>query len=206
MAKNRNDYFKLVEEQIKCCVEASELLVEIIGNYSLESIGEERERMHAIENKADELHHDILTKLTAEFITPIDQEDIVQLVQIVDDVTDALDEVVLELYMFHIDSVPQYAVKISKIVSRCVKALSEAVDELKNFKKPEKLRKLLVDVNTIEGEADNAYVEAIHNLFATETDSKKLITFKSVYECLENCCDICEHASDVVEQIIMKNT
>lgn len=29
---------------------------------------------------------------------------------------------------------------------------------------------------------------------------------KAVYDSLENCCDLCEHAADVIEQIIMKNT
>ena len=29
---------------------------------------------------------------------------------------------------------------------------------------------------------------------------------KAIYESLENCCDLCEHASDVIEQIIIKNT
>ena len=206
MAKNKNDYFKLTEQQIETCVEASELLMQILSNYSQESLLENRSKMHDIEHKADEIYHDILTRLSAEFITPIDQEDILHLVQIIDDITDALDEVVLECYMLHIDTLPPNAADFSRIVDRCVKASAEAIKELKNFKKPEKLHTLLVEVNTIEGEADAVYVEAIHKLFESETDSKKLIGHKAIYECLENCCDLCEHAADVIEQIIIKNT
>ena len=77
---------------------------------------------------------------------------------------------------------------------------------MKNFKKPEALRKLLVEVNTIESDADNIYVEAIHELFEKETESKVLISSKAIYESLENCCDLCERAADVIEQIIIKNT
>ena len=206
MAKVKNDYFKLVEKQVEYCVQASDLLANILNNYSPENLNAQREEMHKIEQQADEIHHDILTRLSAEFITPIDQEDIVHLVQIIDDVTDALDEVVLDFYMFHIDKAPADAPTLAKIVNRCVTALQEAVKELKNFKKPDTLRKLLVKVNSIEGEADNAFVEAIHNLFGTETESKVLIGSKAIYESLENCCDLCEHASDVIEQIIIKNT
>ena len=43
--------------------------------------------------------------------------------------------------------------------------------EMNNFKKPEKLRSLLVEVNTIEGEGDRAYVEATHELFGSTTDA-----------------------------------
>ncbi len=206
MAKNKNDYFKLAQQQAEFCVQASELLEEILCNYSVDNIAEQHEKMHVIENKADELHHDILTRLSAEFITPIDQEDILHLVQIIDDVTDALDEVVLECYMFHINEMPQGVDEFSKTVNRCVKALSTAIKELKNFKKPDTLRRLLVEVNTVEGEADVLYAQAIHKIFVEETDTKKLIINKSVFESLESCCDLCEHAADIVELIIIKNT
>jgi uncharacterized protein Yka (UPF0111/DUF47 family) len=206
MAKVKNDYFKMIEQQVSYCVEASEMLEAILSNYSAGSIAGQQEKMHSIEQKADELHHEILTKLSVEFITPIDQEDILHLVQIIDDITDELDEVVLEFYMYNIETMPDYAVDISRIVSRCVKDLYEAAAELKNFKKPDKLRKLLVSVNTTEGQADALYVEAIHKLFASSVDAKTLIGTKMVYESLENCCDLCEHAADVIEQIIIKNT
>lgn len=204
--KNKNDYFQLIESQVACCVEAAELLENIMSHYFSGSVSEQRNRMHDIEHKADEIYHDMLRKLSAEFITPIDQEDIVHLIQIVDDVTDALDEIVFEFYMYHIEETPTFAAEISKIVRRCVAALYEAAKELKNFKKPEKLRVQLVEVNTIEGEADEAYTKAIHHLFGSESDAKKLIGHKAIYESLENCCDLCEHAADVIEQIIIKNT
>ena len=206
MAKNRNDYFELVKTQVSYCVQASVLLEDILGSYATCNLEEQREHMHDIQHKADEIHHDILSSLSAEFITPIDQEDILRLVQIIDDVTDALDEVVLECHMFHIAELPQGVHAFGKIVNRCVKALYEAAGELKSFKKPEKLRSLLVQVNTIEGEADAAYSEAIYKLFGEETDARKLIGGKAVYDCLENCCDLCEHAADVIDQIIIKNT
>ncbi len=206
MAKIKNDYFKMIEAQCACCVEASEMLEAIFSNYSAGSIAGQQEKMHVIEHRGDEIHHDIMTRISSEFITPIDQEDIVHLVQIVDDITDELDEIVLEFYMYGIVTMPEYAVEICKVVSRCVKALYEALAELKNFKKPEHLRTLLVSVNTIEGEADALFAEAIHKLFAQDVDAKTLIGTKAIYESLENCCDLCEHAADVVEQIVIKNT
>lgn len=206
MAKNKNDYFKLAEQQMEACVEAVRYLEEIMEEYSADTLSEKRSRMHAIESRADEIYHDILTRLSSEFITPIDQEDILHLVQIIDDVTDAVDEVVLECYMFHVETLPEYAASLQQIVQNCVLALYDAIRELKNFKKPKRLRELLVRVNTIEGEADAAYVEAVHHLFGEETDCKKLIAHKAIYECLENCCDLCEHAGNVIEQIVIKNT
>ena len=118
MAKNKNDYFKLVKEQVEYCVQASDLLMEIINDFSSSSIPEQKEKMHEIENKADDMQHGILTRLSREFITPIDQEDILALVQIIDDVTDALDEVVMDFYMYNIGEMPEGAPALAEICGR----------------------------------------------------------------------------------------
>lgn len=206
MAKKNNDYFELIKKQTACCVEASNLLEEILCRYQVKKINEYREKMHEIEHRADGIHHDILNKLSTEFITPIDQEDILRLVQIIDDITDALDEVILDMYMYHIHIIPKRVGELSKIVNRCVKALDEAATELKNFKKREALHALLVKVNDIETEADEVYIEAIHKLFGSEVDGKTLTGAKAIYEALESCCDLCENAADIIEQVIIKNT
>lgn len=206
MAKKNNNYFELIKNQSAKCVEASNLLEEILCKFNPESVNAYRAEMHAVENAADNIHHDILDKLSTEFITPIDQEDILRLVQIIDDITDALDEVILDVYMYHVDVIPEKTAELSKIVNRCVKALYAAAAELKSFKKPDSLRGLLVKVNDIEIEADNVYTEAIYRLFATAADGKTLLGAKAIYEGLENCCDLCEHAADVIEQVIIKNT
>ena len=206
MKKKNNDYFALIQNQTECCVEAANLLEEILGKFDKGYIENYRSQMHEIENRADEIHHDILRKLSIEFITPIDQEDILHLVQIIDDITDALDEVILDIYMYHIKEISPKTKEIAGVVNRCVRALNEAAAELKNFKKRDSLHDLLVKVNDIEIEADRIYVDAIYELFGSDADDKTLIGQKKVYEGLENCCDLCEHASDVIEQVMIKNT
>ncbi len=206
MAKKNNNYFELIVKQSSYCVEASNLLEEILCKFNSESVGAYRKQMHEIENAADEIHHDILNRLSTEFITPIDQEDILHLVQIIDDITDALDEVILDIYMYHIAIMPKMISELSKSVNQCVNALYEGITELKNFKKPDILRTKLVSVNDIEACADEIYIEAMHELFATQKDTKALFGAKAIYESLENCCDLCEHAADVIEQVIIKNT
>ncbi len=206
MAKKNNDYFELIKHQVSYCVEASNLLEEILCGFDSSRIQEYRSKMHELEHTADEVHHDILNRLSTEFITPIDQEDVLRLVQIIDDITDALDEVILDIYMYHIDQIPKKTEELSQIVNRCVCALQEATDELKNFKKPETLRSKLVKVNDIECEADAVYTAAIYKLFDETTDIKTLLGGKAIYEGLESCCDLCEHAADIIEQVIIKNT
>ena len=206
MAKIKNDYFKLIEQQTYYCVQASTLLSEILCNYTASSIPNQRDKIHKFEQAADELGHDILTHLSVEFITPIDREDILHLVQLIYNITCALDKVILEFYMFNITETPTFVPSISKVVDRCVKVFYEAVKELKNFKKPTALHKLLVDVSSIKCKADAIYIDAIHNLFANEKNSARIIAHKSIYESLVDCCSQCKFSADVIAQIVVKNT
>ena len=206
MVKNKNDYFKLMVTQMSFCVKASELLCSVMSRFDAVAVQSSGDKMHSIEHEADRVYRDILTRLSTEFIAPIDHEDILRLVQIIDDVTDGLDEAMMDLYMYRVQKAPSEASRCAALVNDCVKELAFAVDELKNFRKPLKLREHINKINAIEAEADRLYVEAIHVLFGSDAGTKELLGAKAIYEGLENCCDLCEHAADTIEQIILKNT
>ncbi len=206
MAKKTNEYFLLIEQQAAICVEAAALLENILTEYSAAGMAVRRVEMHAVERRADGICHDIRNRLSAAFITPIDQEDILHLAQLLDDVTDALDEVALECYMFRLAELPAGAPAFAGLTHRCVGKLCEAAIELRNFRSSGRLRALLAEVNTLEEQADDAYATAIHDLFAEDAAPRTLIAGKAIFDCMEACCDLCGHAADVMDQIIIKNT
>lgn len=206
MAKKTNEYFLLIEQQAAICVEAAALLENILTEYSAAGMAVRRVEMHAVERRADGICHDIRNRLSAAFITPIDQEDILHLAQLLDDVTDALDEVALECYMFRLAELPAGAPAFAGLTRRCVGKLCEAAIELRNFRSSGRLRALLAEVNTLEERADDAYATAIHDLFAEDAAPRTLIAGKAIFDCMEACCDLCGHAADVMDQIIIKNT
>lgn len=206
MAKKTNEYFLLIEQQAAICVEAAALLENILTEYSAAGMAVRRVEMHAVERRADGICHDIRNRLSAAFITPIDQEDMLHLAQLLDDVTDALDEVALECYMFRLAELPAGAPAFAGLTRRCVGKLCEAAIELRNFRSSGCLRALLAEVNTLEEQADDAYATAIHDLFAEDAAPRTLIAGKAIFDCMEACCDLCGHAADVMDQIIIKNT
>ena len=206
MAKKTNEYFLLIEQQAAICVEAAALLENILTEYSAAGMAVRRVEMHAVERRADGICHDIRNRLSAAFITPIDQEDMLHLAQLLDDVTDALDEVALECYMFRLAELPAGAPAFAGLTRRCVGKLCEAAIELRNFRSSGRLRALLAEVNTLEEQADDAYATAIHDLFAEDAAPRTLIAGKAIFDCMEACCDLCGHAADIMDQIIIKNT
>lgn len=205
--KQTNDYFKTMQQQVALSAKAAKLLSAILADYKPEDANKHRIAMHQIEHDGDEVRHEALHKLSREFITPIERDDIVQLVQIIDDVTDAIEDVPLDLYMFDVQQPPACTLALCTLVERCVDALAKAIGELHNFKRSSTLKHLLVEVNDIESEADDAYREAVRELFTTEgLTHKACYGIKAMYDALESCCDLCERAADVIENVVMKNT
>ena len=204
--KTHCDYFTMMENQVAYCVKAAEMLQDHLLHFKPTETSQRLGNMHALEHEADDVKHELLRKLSQEFITPIERDDILQLVQIIDDVTDAIDDVAIKLYMLNVQSVPPEASVLAAVVVRCTRALAAAMAELRNFKKPERLEKLVIEINNIESEADNIYIEAVHTLFCSGQTSLSALSIREIYECLETCCDLCEHAADVLENTIMRNT
>ncbi len=207
MAKNKNNYFELLEQQFSHCVKAAHVLEEIFENYSPENARAIVDQMHAHEKHGDTALRDLSANLSREFITPIDQSDIYRLANRIDDVTDWVDEVAKLLYMYNIQVLPPHAKSMAKTVTRSVKALEEAIHELKNFKKPDLLMQKVEEVGNIETESDKELLEAVRELFVSDDYSaKELIAYRNLYETLENCTDMAEVAADLIERIVIKNS
>lgn len=49
------------------------------------------------------------------------------------------------------------------------------------------------------------YVENMHRLYG-ESDLRTVVVWKNIYACIESCMDVCEHAADIVNTVIMKNS
>ena len=78
--------------------------------------------------------------------------------------------------------------------------------ELPNYRKSKTLRELVIQINTIESEADELYINAMRNLHVNGKDPLEVIAWRDVYAFLEYCADCCENVADVVDSIVMKNS
>ena len=205
MAKN-NDYFELFIELVDFCVAAAENLSETLHNFDANKLPETMKLLHAVEHNADVKKHEMIKKLTAEFITPIEREDIILLSQEIDDVTDSIEDVLLKIYMFNITEIREEALEFCKIITNCCKAIKMVMENFHNFKKSADLRTNLIEINRLEEEGDELYTNAVRRLYTTSKDPIEIIAWTETFRRFEQCCDNCEDIADVVESVIMKNS
>ncbi len=207
MARKKDEYYyDTFVELVEYSCKAADLLNQIMNNFNAGQLLNKVKEMHNIEHAADEARHVMTKKLLKEFITPIDREDIMGLANSIDNLTDAIEDVVLRMYMYNITSIRPYALKITSIIVKCCNSLKVAMSEFHNFRKSKTLHELIIDVNKLEEDGDKLYVDAMRDLYVNCNDFKEISAWESTFHFLEKCCDTCEDVSNAIEDVIMKNS
>ena len=156
-----------------------------------------------LENEADTITHDVVTRLDRTFITPIDREDIHLLASDLDDVIDRIDGTARRSEIFRLGETPEGIADLCSIIKRITAEIEAAVRKLRG-KKNEVLPHC-DQAKRLEEEGDALYHEMLGRLFDRETDPVKLIKWKEIYDILETTIDESEDVANDIESIVIKN-
>lgn len=162
------------------------------------------ERLEIAERANDDLTHTIFTDLARNFITPIDREDIHSLATSLDDVADFILASAKNLELFGIDKPDETCKELARLVNEGCRIVQLAVQNLRHMHKSDAHSEFVVQINSMENQADEVFDKAIQRLFATEKDPIQLIRMRDTYAVLELATDKCEDVSNVMESIMLK--
>ena len=159
--------------------------------------------IRSLEQKGDEMIHDILTRLNSTFITPLDPEDIHSIASHLDDIMDGIEETAHCLVAYRVEPIPPTVPELCHVIIQCSQALHKAFEALS---KDQPMGEHCIEVNRLEDLADNLTRKAISDLFQSEKDPIALIKLKEIYETLEATIDFCEDVADVLQGVLVKNS
>ena len=206
MAKGDKFYFDNFVASTALSKEAALYLVDCLENYDPGNIEQMLDRMHEIEHSADMKKHEMNRALAKAFVTPVDREDLDMLSHQLDDVTDSIEDVLQKFFTYNIQTILPDAIVFAKKIVKACELLCALMEEFENFKKSKKLHGLIVELNDVEEECDRLYLSSMRKLTKDPTDPLLTIFWHKIFDCLEACSDACEHASESVGTVVMKNT
>ena len=158
-----------------------------------------------IEKRADQITHQTMQLLHRTFVTPLDRDEIHQLITGMDDTLDLMEDVATCLFLYDVKAVTPDAQKLSAICVTCTAKVKDAVAKLESMANADAILKLCGDIDRLESEADFVFRSALAKLFREEADVKQLIKLKEVYQLLESITDKCEDVANVIEGIVLEN-
>ena len=163
------------------------------------------QRIHEVENEADEITHEIVERLNKTFITPLDREDIYHLAVRMDDVLDYVDAVAKRLVTFRIATPTAHALELSRIILSATEEIQGAVALLRDLDQDDRIRSQCAKINQAENEGDSVLREALYDLFnGADRDPIEIIKWKDIYEHLEEGTDKAEDVANILETVLVK--
>jgi len=203
--KDKKVFFPLFEQAANNVVNMAKILVETVNSNSAETREELIKQIDRLENKGDEITHQIHLELGKNFITPFDREDIHLLASAIDDVADNIHGAANRMHLYRIDDFNEHIKKLSDLILQASIDLEKAIKEIRDLKNVRSIAASCIRINSIENQADYVFDRAVADLFLYEKDAIRLIKYKEILASLETATDMCEDAANVMESILVKN-
>lgn len=199
-------YFQNFVEAADASCKAADYLVSCLINYRPGTMETMLKTMHDYEHAGDTKKHEMSAALAKAFVTPVDREDLALISQNIDEVTDRIEEVLQCFYINRIQHVTPEAIEFARRIADCCRQMKDVLSEFPNFKKPAKLHNMVVALNNTEEDCDQLYLNASHKIRDQVSDVLEIIAWRDIYKKMEDCADACEHVSDCIDTVVMKNT
>jgi len=194
------DHFK---ELAALIVDGSRELQALMAKF--DDVERRRFNIETIEKKGDKVTHATVELLHKTFITPLDRDDIHQLITKMDDILDLMEDSAQSISMYDLQSVTPDAARLTEICVGCAEKVKAAVDLLPNMQNARQILEVCGDIDKLESEADHLMRTAMAKLFRDEPDVRQLIKLRTIYELLEEMTDRCEDVANIIEGIVLEN-
>jgi len=197
-------FFDLFNAHAAQIVEGSRALALLVAN--LDASATHAERIDAAEHNADKITHETIALLHKTFITPLDRDQIHQLINNMDDVLDLIQDLAESIVLYDIRRLSPEAQQLAQICQMTCDRVRAAVALLSDLKDPEAILKTCEEIDRLESDADRVMRSAMSRLFREESDVKQLIKLRAIYELLELITDRCEDVANIIEGIVLEHS
>ncbi|MGH8429473.1 MAG: DUF47 domain-containing protein [Solimonas sp.] len=195
------DFFAEHAEQLVLGATELKALMANIGE-----LATRKRNIEAIEHRADKITHDTMQLLHQTFITPLDRDDIHQLITRMDDILDLMEDVSQCIFLYDIDHVTDEAGQLAAICLESTEKVRAAVGLLTDMKHARAILEHCNVIDRLESDADNVMRNAMAKLFREEADTRQLFKMKEIYQLLESVTDRCQDVANIIEGIVVENS
>ena len=201
-------FFDLFNAHAELVVQGGRQLAALVADLSKgpEALAGHTREIDRIEAKADKITHETIALLHTSFNTPLDRDEIHQLITRMDDILDLIQDFAESMYLYDVRKLTQEARHLADLSSSCCERVKSAVVLLNNMDHAQAILKTCREIDQLESDADRAMRTGITKLFREEADTRELIKLKGIYELLEAVTDRCEDVANIIEGIVLENS
>jgi len=196
-------FFDLFNQHAEQVVQGSHELVALMSG--VDDLQRRAYNIEAIEQNADKIARHTLVLLHKTFITPLDRDEIHQLITKMDDILDLIEDVAHSMFLYDIRAATPEARQLADICVASAEKVKTAVSLLSKMENAAAIMNLCEEIDRLESDADQVMRAAMAKLFREESDAMRVIKLKEIYELLESITDRCEDVANIIEGIVLEN-
>jgi predicted phosphate transport protein (TIGR00153 family) len=197
-------FFELFNEHADLIVQGSHALAALMSHG--DDIQNRAYQIESVEKMADKVTHTVIEQLHKTFITPLDRDEIHQLITRMDDILDLMEDASQSIFLYDVKTIPPEATKLAEICVACAEQVKIAVGQLPNMQNAKVILAACDEIDRLESSADHVMRAAIATLFRDEPDVRQVIKMRSIFELLETVTDRCEDVANIIEGIVLENS
>jgi predicted phosphate transport protein (TIGR00153 family) len=204
------NFFELFNQHAERIVEAAQAFEQLVSNYGDTHLRDKyNQEVDNAERAADRVTHEVTRLIHTTFITPIDREQVHELINLMDDVADLLQDSAETMALYDVRHMTDEIVRLTNLSVKCCQRVQAAVRLLGKVAEPataEAILKTCEEIDRLESDADRVMRAALSKLFREEPDVREVIKLKAIYELLETITDKCEDVANQIEGIVLENS
>ena len=149
---------------------------------------------------------EISAELVNTFVTALEREDIEALSAALYRIPKTVEKFAERYALFAGQLLDIDYVSRAVMLEKACEVISEMVAQLRKGMVLETMKEMNDRMQAIEGEADRLILDLYRELYSNESDARKLLLRKDLFELLEKAIDRCRDAGNVVYAIALKNS
>ena len=204
------NFFEMFNQHADRIVDAARAFQQLVANYNDPHLREQYNRdVDNAERAADRVTHEVNRALHRTFITPIDRDQIHQLINTMDDVADLIQDSAETMALYDLRAVNDEITRLTDLSVKCCERVKDAVTligKLADQSVADAALKTCEEIDRLESDADRVMRSAMSRLFREEPDVREVLKLKAIYELLETVTDKCEDVANVIEGIILEQS
>ena len=165
------------------------------------------QRVHQLENDADNVTREVLTAVRRTFITPFDRGDIKNLITAMDDAIDQMEQTAKAVILFEVKSFEPPMREMGGLLVECANLVSRALPLMKSIgQNVTMLTAITEELSKLEGRVDDLHEIGLKELFLKHRNANAMdfVVGAEIYDHLEKVADRFDDVANEINSIVIE--
>jgi uncharacterized protein len=165
------------------------------------------QRVHQLENEADNITREVLTAVRRTFITPFDRGDIQNLITSMDDAIDQMHQTAKAVMLFEVRDFEPLMLEMGGLLVDCANLVGRALPLMQSIgRNVSMLTAITEELTKLEGRVDDLHDIGLKELFLKHRDANAMdfIVGAEIYDHLEKVADRFDDVANEINSIVIE--